>query len=113
MQQVNDVTYPPGNLLVNQDVQDCLYKYFFDGTHNKFLPPAPYQTKILKHIIEEIEKSCRDPDQDVGFCSLRFCASNADLFLFSYASFLVKHGSPNKSLFHMVPLCIRERGLTV
>ncbi|EXJ87539.1 hypothetical protein A1O3_04499 [Capronia epimyces CBS 606.96] len=64
MQQISDVTYPPGNLLVKQDVQDSLYKYFFDGSQNKFLPPPRYQARILKRIIEEIEKSCRDPDQD-------------------------------------------------
>ncbi|EXJ83598.1 hypothetical protein A1O1_07221 [Capronia coronata CBS 617.96] len=64
MQQINDVTYPPGHLLVKQDVQDCLYKYFFDVSQNKYLPPARYQTRILKRIIQEIEKSCRDPDQD-------------------------------------------------
>ncbi|KAL2428830.1 Protein-lysine N-methyltransferase EFM3 [Exophiala dermatitidis] len=64
MQQINDLTYPPGSLLVKQDVQDCLYKYFFDETHNKFLPPARYQARVLKRIIEDIEKSCRDPEQD-------------------------------------------------
>lgn len=66
MQQISDVTYPPGALLVNPDVQDCLYRYFFDVAQNKFLPPARYQAKILRRLIEEIEKSCKDPEQDVG-----------------------------------------------
>ncbi|KIW19153.1 hypothetical protein PV08_03446 [Exophiala spinifera] len=64
MQVINDVSYPPGSLLVNQDVQNCLYKYFFDATQNKFLPPVRYQARILKHIIQEIEKSCKDPEED-------------------------------------------------
>ncbi|KAK4946106.1 hypothetical protein LTR10_014908 [Elasticomyces elasticus] len=64
MQQINDVTYPPGTLLVNQDVQDILYKYFFDASQNKYLPAARYQARILKHIIREIEKSCKDPEED-------------------------------------------------
>ena len=66
MQQINDVTYPPGPLLLNQDVQDCLYRYFFDSSRNPFLPPARYQSRILKHVIQEIEKSCKDSDEDVG-----------------------------------------------
>lgn len=67
MQVINDVNYPPGSLLVNQDVQDCLFKYFFDVKQNKFLPPVRYQARILKHIIQEIERSCKDPEEDVGF----------------------------------------------
>ena len=66
MQQIDDVTYPPGTLLVKPDVQDCLYRYFFDASYNKYLPPARYQARILKRIIQEIEKSCRDPEEDVG-----------------------------------------------
>ena len=68
MQQISDVTYPPGTLLVNQDVQDILHKYFFDAAQNKYLPPARYQARILKHLIQEIEKSCKDPEEDVGLC---------------------------------------------
>jgi hypothetical protein len=67
MQVIEDVTYPPATLLLHQDVQDCLYRYFFDSGRNKFLPPAKYQAKILKHIIREIEKSCKDPEEDVGY----------------------------------------------
>ena len=66
LQVIDDVTYPPGPLLVKQDVQNCLYKYFFDASQNKFLPPARYQARILKHIIQEIEKACKDPEEDVG-----------------------------------------------
>jgi hypothetical protein len=69
LQVIADVTYPPGPLLVKQDVQDCLYKYFFDASRNKFLPPARYQTRILKNIIQEIEKACKDPEEDVGIDS--------------------------------------------
>jgi hypothetical protein len=78
LQVIADVTYPPGPLLVKQDVQDCLYKYFFDASRNKFLPPARYQTRILKHIIQEIEKACKDPEEDVGIDSkTKICASTA------------------------------------
>lgn len=66
MQQINDVTYPSGALLVNPDVQDCLYRYFFDASRNQHLPPPKYQARILKHIISEIEKACKNPEEDVG-----------------------------------------------
>jgi hypothetical protein len=66
MQQINDVTYPSGALLVNPDVQECLYRYFFDASRNKYLPPPKYQSRILKHIISEIEKACKNPEEDVG-----------------------------------------------
>ena len=66
MQQIDDLTYPSGTLLMKYDVQNCLYRYFFDASQNKFLPPARYQARILKHIIQEIEKSCKDPEEDVG-----------------------------------------------
>ena len=69
MQQINDVAYPPGSLLMNPDVQDCLYRYFFDASRNKFLPPPRYQARILKRLIQEIENSCKDPDEDVGSLS--------------------------------------------
>lgn len=66
MQQINELNYPPGSLLLCSDVQTCLYKYFFDPSQNKFLPPPRYQTRVLRHVIEEVEKSIKDPEEDVG-----------------------------------------------
>jgi hypothetical protein len=66
MQQINELTYPLGALLMNPDVQHCLYKYFFDESQNSYLPPARYQTRVLRRIIQDIEKSMQDPDEDVG-----------------------------------------------
>ena len=67
MQQINELNYPPGTLLVNSDVQDCLYKYFFDASRNRFLPPPRYQARVLRRLIEDIEKSIKDPDEDAGW----------------------------------------------
>lgn len=66
MQQINELSYPPGPLLLKPDVQTCLYRYFFDASQNKFLPPTRYQTKVLRQIIKEIERSMKDPEEDVG-----------------------------------------------
>ena len=65
MQQIKELNYPPGHLLVNSDVQNCLYRYFFDATQNNHLPPPRYQAKVLRRLIEEIEKSMKDPEEDV------------------------------------------------
>ncbi|KAJ9616370.1 hypothetical protein H2200_000088 [Cladophialophora chaetospira] len=64
MQQINELSHPPGSLLITPDVQSCLYKYFFDESQNAFLPPPRYQVKVLRHIILEIEKSMKDPEED-------------------------------------------------
>ncbi|EXJ61985.1 hypothetical protein A1O7_02417 [Cladophialophora yegresii CBS 114405] len=64
MQQINELSYPPGSLLLAPDIQTCLYKYFFDANQNKFLPPPRYQTKVLRQIIREIEKSIKDPEEE-------------------------------------------------
>ena len=65
MQQIHELTYPPGYLLVNPDVQDCLYKYFFDASQNRFLPPPRYQAKVLRRVIDDIEKSIKDSEEEV------------------------------------------------
>ncbi|ETI19915.1 hypothetical protein G647_08930 [Cladophialophora carrionii CBS 160.54] len=64
MQQINELSYPPGSLLLAPDIQTCLYKYFFDVSQNKFLPPPRYQTKVLRQIIREIEKTIKDPEEE-------------------------------------------------
>jgi hypothetical protein len=66
MQQIKELNYPPGVLLINPDVQDCLHKYFFDEAVTLYLPPAQYQARVLRRLISNIEKACNDPDEDVG-----------------------------------------------
>lgn len=78
MQQINELNYPPGSLLINPDVQDCLYKYFFDSSQAKFPRPVPrYQVKVLRRIIEEIEKSIVDPEEDVGAATGWYFGANS------------------------------------
>lgn len=63
MQQVQNLSFPPAKLLLEPDVQDQLYKHFFDGP---LKGPAVYQRKVLKQIISLIERVIDDPDEDVG-----------------------------------------------
>lgn len=63
MQQVRSPSYPPAKLLLKPDVQDQLYKHFFDGP---LKGPAGYQRRVLKQIISLIERAIVDPSEDVG-----------------------------------------------
>lgn len=63
MQQIQHPTYPPAKLLLEPDVQNQLYKHFFDGP---LKGPATYQRRVLKQIILLIERVIDDPDEDVG-----------------------------------------------
>lgn len=63
MQQIANLTYPPPKLLLEPDVQDQIYKHFFDGPLRG--PPA-YQRRVLKQIISLIERAIANPDQDVS-----------------------------------------------
>lgn len=63
MQQVQNPTYPPGKYLVDPNVQNQLYKHFFDGP---LRGPHMYQRKVLKQIISLIEGAINDADEEVG-----------------------------------------------
>ncbi|KAJ5895565.1 hypothetical protein N7495_007256 [Penicillium taxi] len=53
---------PPGEVLIQQNVQTALYERMFDESLN--LPPATYRTRVLKEIIARIESSVKDPEED-------------------------------------------------
>lgn len=63
LQQIQNLTYPPPRLLIHPDIQDQLYKYFFNGP---LLPSPTYQRKVLKELIKRIESAISDPNEDVG-----------------------------------------------
>lgn len=66
VQQVQNLIYPPAQLLIHPDVQEQVYRHFFDGP---LKGPPEYQRKVLKRVIDLIESQIKDPDQDVC-CSL-------------------------------------------
>lgn len=55
---------PPGDVLVQPDVQQALYEQMFEETLTP-LPPATYRTRVLKLILARIEESFADPEEDV------------------------------------------------
>lgn len=54
LQQIRNLTYPPEKLLLEPDVQNQIYKHFFDGP---LKGPPNYQRKVLKKIIDLIERA--------------------------------------------------------
>jgi len=64
MQQTADLTMPPAKLLVQDDIQRQIYRYFFDPGRSH-LPPSHRQIPLLKHIIRAIEEAIQDPEEEV------------------------------------------------
>jgi hypothetical protein len=70
LQQVDDLTYPPGDLLLDPSVQEQVSLNFFDPEIRKNLPPGLYQRKVSKTLVERIEAAIKDPDEDVCVLTL-------------------------------------------
>lgn len=66
MQQITSLTFPPSKLLLEPDIQDQIYRHFFDGP---LKGPAIYQRRVLKQIISLIERVIIDPNEDVKLSS--------------------------------------------
>lgn len=60
MQQVQNPTHPPAQLLLHEDIQQQIYRHFFDGP---LKGPPDYQRRVLKRLIELIERAI--PDDNV------------------------------------------------
>ena len=63
IQQFSHLTFPPGYLLKQDDIQKSLEQHFFnDG--NKTNIPSSYQARTLDKIISLIEGAVRDPEEE-------------------------------------------------
>ena len=69
LQQLDSLTYPPPEVLLEPLVQEELSKMFFNDAENPYLPPLSYQRRVLKTLTDRIISSIKDPEEDV--CSLR------------------------------------------
>jgi protein-lysine N-methyltransferase EEF2KMT len=63
MQQFSALTYPSGELLIQEDVQNTLENSFF-ALSDKSEVPASYQAKTLDRIIQLIEDAVKDPEEE-------------------------------------------------
>lgn len=59
------LSLPDGPALVSPTIQSAIYERMFNEDTAWPLPPAPYQTRVLKTIIARIEESISDPEEDV------------------------------------------------
>ncbi|KAL4801926.1 putative methyltransferase-domain-containing protein [Aspergillus unguis] len=66
LQQVEppSLALPDGPTLVSPTIQTAIYENMFNEDTAWPLPPAPYQTRILKTIIARIEESISDPEEN-------------------------------------------------
>jgi hypothetical protein len=59
----NELQWPSKDALRRQDIQARIYQRLFRSEHP---PPERYQLRVLKKLLNLIEESIVDPDQDVG-----------------------------------------------
>jgi hypothetical protein len=59
------LAWPDPLLLKEADVQRWLYEQLFDTDRISRLPPERYQFRVLKPLVTKIERSIRDPEEDV------------------------------------------------
>ncbi|KAL4930534.1 protein-lysine N-methyltransferase [Aspergillus undulatus] len=58
------LSLPDGPALVSPSIQSAIYENMFNEDTAWPLPPASYQTRVLKSIIARIEESISDPEED-------------------------------------------------
>lgn len=66
---------PAAKTLKSPGVQARLYSRLFNNDTFSFPPPDRYRFRVLKRVINLLEKSFIDPDEDVGF-PCRICFKN-------------------------------------
>ena len=65
--QPDKVTMPAAHLIRIPQVQQHIYETMFQAINSVLSPPNRYKLRILKRIIESMEKAIEDPEQDVGY----------------------------------------------
>jgi hypothetical protein len=61
-----DLQWPSKDAMRSLDVQERIYQRLFQSEHP---PPERYQLRVLKKLLNLIEESIVDPDEDVGHLS--------------------------------------------
>lgn len=63
----DQLVLPPMETLRFNEVQKQICYRMFNESGASFLPPSRYRFRVLKRIINAIEQSITDPEEDVGF----------------------------------------------
>jgi hypothetical protein len=61
-----ELSWPSREAIRNIETQTWLYDNLFNAANFTYLPPARYQLRVLKHLLQLIEEAIEDPDEDVG-----------------------------------------------
>jgi hypothetical protein len=77
---LQELTWPPRDVLRSITAQQWLYNRLFNTNEITYMPPKRYQFRVLKKLLQLIEASVEDPEEDVGSTSTllfsSFCYRN-------------------------------------
>jgi hypothetical protein len=59
------LSLPPAEVIRQPDVQNKIYETMFREDHLQYPPPTRYQLRVLKRVVEALEKAVDDPEEDV------------------------------------------------
>jgi len=71
LQQVDHLSFPPPDVLLEPRVQEQISQAMFDESRTSHLPPPRYRKRVLRRLTEQIIAAIKDPDEEVGPSFLR------------------------------------------
>lgn len=74
--EAKDLSWPSKDVLRAIESQTWLFHNLFDFNGITYMPPKRYGLRVLKHLLQLIQDSIQNPDEDVG---KRSCPSFTDL----------------------------------
>lgn len=61
------LTVPSMDIMRLPQVQASIFESLFEEKSTKFAPPDRYKFRVLKKLVDLIERAIVDPEEDVGF----------------------------------------------
>lgn len=72
------LTVPSMDIIKLPGVQASIFESMFKEKNLKFAPPDRYKLRVLKKLVDMIERAIVDPEEDVGFpCPCKLLSSQA------------------------------------
>ena len=65
LEDLNRLALPPPDLVKKPDMQRYVYNTMFRDGCLAHAPPSRYKLRVLKKLVEHLEQSVADPDEDV------------------------------------------------
>jgi hypothetical protein len=86
-----DLSYPPLDVLRRESTQQQLWTSIFCEDALNYPPPERYEARVLKELLQRIEESIVDPDEDVGLFHERLPTSDFFAYYTSILTYPVKY----------------------